>query len=63
MRIKKYSKPEMAYMEIDACSNILTGSIVTKNTIKSAGQEVGDIYDLTTGMGAESGQSFNVNWE
>lgn len=53
----------MAYMEIDACSNILTGSIVTKNTIKSAGQEVGDIYDLTTGMGAEPGQSFNVNWE
>lgn len=63
MRKNNYSKPEVAYVEVEADSSILTGSIIGPSTIESVSQNATTTYDFSTGFGAEDEKEFNDNWE
>lgn len=62
---KVYTPMEITAIEVGPGAPILAASIVEKSVIKSVGQELGPVYDLSAadGIDVNTGKTFSHEWE
>ena len=62
---KSYSKLTVIPVEVSMRGSLLASSVPVRATIKSVGQEVGVVYDLsaTDGIDSNTGKTFAHEWE
>ena len=62
---KSYSELTVSPVEVSMRGSLLASSVPVRATIKSVGQEVGVVYDLsaTDGIDGNTGKTFAHEWE